>query len=425
MNREPSPRVKIMPPPKSVYLDNQSCTRPDDRVIEAMLPCIGEAYGNPQSIHSRGATAKDALDEARQKTAAFLNASPREIIFASCGSEANNLAVKGTMAARANDGRHIIVSAVEHFSVLHAAKRLAKSGVELTVIGVDKYGTVMFDELSAAIRPDTILVSIQHANTEVGTVQPIKKISQIVRSKNPKTTIHTDAVGSAGAISLDVNDLGVDLMTIAASQFHGPKGAAALYAAKAARLIPQIDGGIQEDGRRAGTENLAAIVGMGKACQIAAAELAENVKKITALRNRLAEGVISKIPHVYLNGHPHERLPGNVNLSVEFIEGEGMLLLLDQKGIAASSGSACTSKALKLSHVLEAMGIDVAVAQGSLLFSLSKYNTADDIDYVIAELPPIVERLRSMSPTYAHFVKTGERMKVGPGTDYEHHGHNH
>jgi cysteine desulfurase len=412
-----------MTPPKSVYLDNQSCTMPDDRVTKAMLPYVGEVYGNPQSVHSRGAAAKDVLDEARQKTASFLNAAPREIIFASCGSEANNLAVKGTAAARQADGRHIIVSAIEHFSVLHAAKRLAKSGFELTVIGVDKYGTVMFDQLAEAIRPDTILVSIQHSNTEVGTVQPVKKIAEIIRSKNPKAAIHTDAVGSAGMIPLDVKNLGVDMLTIAAPQFHGPKGAAALYAAKTARIVPQIDGGIQEDGRRAGTENLAAIVGMGMACRIASAEIAENAPKIAALRNRLAEGIISKIPHVYLNGHPHERLPGNLNLSVEFIEGEGMLLFLDQKGIAASSGSACTSKALKLSHVLEAMNIDVAVAQGSLLFSLSKYNTADDIDYVIAELPPIVERLRSMSPTYAHFVKTGERMKVGPGTDYGHHDH--
>lgn len=405
---------------KIAYLDNQSSTRPDERVAEAMLPFIGEACGNPQSIHSWGAAAKDALDEARAKTASFLNAAPREIVFASCGSEANNLAVKGSAAAYEGGGKHIVVSAVEHFSVLHAARRLAKSGFEVTIIGVDKFGTVMFDEIERSVRPDTILVSIQHANTEVGTIQPVKKLREIVRAKNPKTIFHTDAVASAGMIPVDVKDLGVDMLTIAASQFHGPKGAAALYVSKNVRLIPQIDGGVQEEGRRGGTENVAAIVGMGKACEIAAAEMNSYCRQIAAFRNRLVEGILAKIPHVYLNGHPHERLPGNANFSVEFIEGEGMLLFLDQKGIAASSGSACTSKALKLSHVLDAMKTDVAIAQGSLLFSLSKYNTADDIEYVLAELPAIVERLRAMSPTYAHFIKTGERMKVGPGTDYEH-----
>jgi len=405
-----------------VYFDNQSTTKPDPRVVESMLPYLSEKYGNPQSMHSVGAEARDAIDEARANVAALINASSaREIIFTSSGSESNNLAIKGVAEAYEKDGRHIVVSSVEHFSVLNAARRLERRGYEVTQIGVDEYGTIIFEELEQSIRPDTILVSIQHANTEVGTIQPLKKIVEIVRRKNPKTVIHTDAVGTAGNIPVDVKELGIDLLSLAASQFYGPKGAAALFVKKGIRIIPQTDGGIQEEGRRAGTENVAAIVGMGTAAAIAGIEIPSVSARITILRNHLIDLLPKKIKYVKLNGHPTERLPGNVNFSIEFIEGEGMLLMLDAKKICASSGSACTSKALKLSHVLNAMKVDPAAAQGSLLFTLSKYNTMEEVEYALTELPPIVERLRSMSPTYAHFLKTGKRMAAGPGTDYEHH----
>ncbi len=405
----------------TVYFDNQSSTKIDPRVVESMLPFLSDKYGTPQSMHSLGAEAKDAIEEARNEVASLIGASAREIIFTSSGSESNNLALKGV--ADAYGKGHIIVSAIEHFSVLNAAQRLGRRGFELTIIGVDEYGTVNFEELEKSIRQDTILVSIQHANTEVGTIQPLKKITEIVRRKNPKTIIHTDAVGTAGTIPVDVKELDVDMLSLAASQFYGPKGSAALFVKKGVRLIPQIDGGIQEEGRRAGTENVPAIVGLGKAAALAKMEMTSTNEKIIALRNHIIDALPAKVKYVKLNGHPTMRLPGNVNFSIEFIEGEGMLLMLDSKNICASSGSACTSKALKLSHVLNAMKVDPAVAQGSLLFSLSKYNTMEEVDYVLAELPPIVERLRAMSPTYAHFVKTGERMKVGPGTDYEHHHH--
>lgn len=406
---------------KIVYLDNHSATPLDDRVLRAMIPYLKENYGNPQNVHSVGEAAKDALDKARRQVADLISATPREIIFTSCGSESNNLALKGISAAYADKGKHIIVSAIEHFSVLNAAKRLKNYGFDVTFVGVDKFGTINLEELKNAIRPDTILVSIQHANTEIGTIQHIEEISKIIKEKSDKIIFHTDAVGTAGVIPVDVNKLGVDALTFSGAQFCGPKGAAALYVKKGIRIIPQIDGGIQEEGRRAGTENIPAIVGFGQACEIAKSEMVENSKKMLSLRDKLIAELPQKIKYIYLNGHPHQRLPNNINFSVEFVEGEAMLLFLDKRGICVSSGSACTSRALKLSHVLEATKINVAVAQGSLLFSLSKYNTDEEIDYVLAELPPIVERLRSMSPIYAHFIKTGERMKAGPGTDYEHH----
>lgn len=403
---------------RQVYLDNHSGTQLDDRVYAEMEPYFREFYGNAQSMHSLGAKAKDALENARHQTAQLINAKDEEIYFTSCGSESNNLAVKGVAQAYADKGRHIVVSAVEHFSVLNAAKRLEQSGFQVIALPVDKYGMVAPDEVRQAIRKDTILVSVQQANPEIGTIQPIEEISKITREKG--VLLHTDAVCSAGTIPVDAAKLGVDLLSLAGSQFHGPKGAAALYARKGVRLTPQIDGGIQENGRRAGTENIPAFVGLGKACAIAKSEMADNLSKLIGLRNRLIAELPRRIEYAYLNGHPEMRMPNNVNFSIEFIEGESMLLFLDGQGISVSSGSSCSSKALKMSHVLAALKLYPAVAQGSVLMTLSKYNSDGDIDYILSEFPPIVKKLRDMSPLYAHFTKTGTRKAAGPGTDFDH-----
>ncbi len=404
---------------KQVYLDNGSATRIDERVFDVMLKFLKEEYGNAQSMHSLGQRAKDALENARSNVAKLINASPEEIIFTSCGSESNNLAIKGIAYANRKRGKHLIVSSIEHFSALQAAKRLQQDGFEVTYLPVDKYGFVSPDDLKRNIRKDTILVSIQHANPEIGTIQPIKELSDIARSAG--ALFHTDAVASAGIIPVDVNELGVDLLSLAGTIMYGPKGVGALYLKKGTRIIPLIDGGIQEFGKRAGTENIPAIVGLGKACEIAIEEMDINRKKITKLQKKIIEELPKKIEYVYLNGHPETRLPNNVNFSVEFVEGEGMLLFLDQKGIYVTSGSACTSRALKMSHVLQAINLDPAVAQGSVLMVFSKYNTDEDVDYILNEFPPIVTQLRNMSPLYAYFLKTGKRMDAGPGTEYDHH----
>ncbi len=404
---------------RSVYLDNHSGTQIDERVYNEMLPYLKDYYGNAQSMHSFGAKSAEALQDARQKVANLISAEASEIYFTSCGSESNNLAIKGVADAYKAKGKHIIVSSIEHFSVLNSAKRLEQSGFQVTYLPVDKYGIVSPDDLSKAIRPDTILISIQQANPEIGIVQSIEEFTAITKEKG--ILFHIDAVASAGAIPINVKNLQVDLLSLAGSQFYGPKGAAALYVKKGVRIIPQIDGGIQEGGRRAGTENVAAIVGFGKACEIAKDELQDNNQKLIKLRDRLIDELPKNIEYVYLNGHPQKRLPNNVNFSVEFVEGEGMLLFLDEKGIYVTSGSACTSKALKMSHILSAINVDAAIAQGSITMTLSKYNSDEDIDYLLQEFPPIVKRLREMSPLYAYFKKTGKRQEAGPGTDYEHH----
>ena len=406
---------------KEIYLDNQSNTAVDERVLEVMLPFLKENYGNAQTMHSLGAMSKDAIEAARVSAASLVNASAAEIYFTSCGSESNNLAVKGTAEANKQKGKHIIVSSIEHFSVLYSARRMEQAGFEITYLPVNNFGEVSVDELKKALRKDTILVSIQQANTEIGTEQDIEALAAAVKANG--SLFHCDAVSSAGLLPIDVKKWGVDLLSFSGSQIYGPKGAAALFIKKGTRIIPQIDGGIQENGRRAGTENVPAIVGFGKACELAKQEIEVNARNMSALRDNLIAELPKKIGHIYLNGHPSKRLPNNVNFSVEFIEGEGMLLFLDQKGIYVSSGSACASKALKMSHVLTAVGCDTAVGQGSILFSLSKYNMKEDMDYVIAEFPGIVKKLRDMSPLYNHFTKTGKRMVAGPGTDYEHHEH--
>ncbi|MCX5868791.1 MAG: cysteine desulfurase family protein [Proteobacteria bacterium] len=403
---------------REVYLDNLSNTRIDPRVLEEMLPYLGENYGNAQSMHTLGSRSREALDQARERAAGLIGAGAEEIYFTSCGSEANNLAVKGTAEAYRQKGKHIVVSGIEHFSVLYSARRLAQAGFEVTHLPVDGSGLISPEEVKKSVRDDTVLVSIQQANPEIGTIQPIEEFARIARAKG--ALFHTDAVCTAGLLPVEVGALGVDLLTFSGTPIYGPPGAAALYLKKGVRVIPQIDGGIQENGRRAGTENLPGIVGFGKACEIAKSEREDNYRKLSGLSRRLIAELPAKIEYVYLNGHPTRRLPSNVNFSVEFIEGEAMLLFLDQKAISISSGSACASKALKMSHVLTAIQVDPAVGQGSILFALSRNNTDADIDYILSEFPPIVKKLREMSPLYAYFLKTGERKPAGPGTDYEH-----
>jgi len=390
-------------PERKVYLDYAATTPVLPEVLEAMLPYFREVYGNPQSLHVWGDAAREAIEKAREQVAVLIGGSPEEIIFTSSGSEANNLAVKGLAQGQVAKGKHIIVSAVEHFSVLHAARTLEKAGFELTVVPVDKYGLVDPDEVAKNIRKDTILVSVMHANGEVGTIEPIAEIGEKV--KEAGALFHTDAVASAGNIPLDVNKLSVDALSLAGNQFYGPKGSGALWIRKKVRLLPLMDGGVQESGRRPGTENVPAIVGMGKASEIALKDMSSRMSKFSQLRDRLINGLLAAVDHTILTGHPTQRLPHHASFCVEFIEGEAMLLLLNSQGVAVSSGSACTSRALKASHVLIAMGIPHEIAQGSLLFSLGMDNNEADIDYVVEKLPPIVDKLRQMSPLYAKFMK--------------------
>lgn len=403
---------------REVYLENHSGTRIDDRVLNVMLPFLKENYGNAQSIHSLGSISRDAVEKARKQVACLIKADENDIYFTSCGSESNNLALKGVADAYKHKGKHLIVSEIEHFSVLYPARRLESAGFKITRLPVDKYGFVPPADVKSALTPGTILVSVQHANPEIGTIQPIDEISKICREKG--VLLHTDAVCTAGTIPVDVNKLGVDLLSLSGSQFYGPKGAAALYIRKGVNIIPQIDGGIQENGRRAGAENVAAIAGLGLAAELAGTGLDENYVKMALLRDRLIRELPENIDNIYLNGPVGKRLPNNVNFSIEFVEGEGIFLLLDGKNIYVSSGSACASKALKMSHVLSAIKADPAIGQGSILMTLSKYNTPEEIDRVLSEFPAVVKQLRNMSPLYSYFLKTGKRQAAGPGTDYKH-----
>ena len=394
---------------RKVYLDNAATTPMLPEVLEAMLPYFRDAYGNPQSLHRWGDEAREAVEDARSKVAALIGAQPEEIIFTSSGTESNNFAIKGLAAAQQSKGRHIVISAIEHFSVLHSARTLEKQGFELTLVPVDRYGLVDPEEVARSIREDTVLLSVMHANGEVGTIQPIREIARL--AKEAGAMFHTDAVATAGTIPLDVGELGVDALSLAGNQFYGPKGTGALWVKKGVRIIPFLDGGVHEGGRRAGTENVPAIIGLGKASELASKEMRSRIEHLSAMRDRLLDGLPSRIDHVILTGHPTQRLPGNASFCIEFIEGESMLMLLNHQGIAAASGSACTSKALKASHVLLAMGIPHEIAHGSLLFSLGVSNTVEDIDYVLEMLPPIVDRLRQMSPLYAKFSKEQSRRR--------------
>ena len=388
---------------KRTYLDNASTTAVLPQVLEEMLPFLRDSFGNPQSLHDWGDEAREAVDEARSRVATLVGGQPEEIIFTSSGTEANNLAVKGLALARQGKGKHVVTSAIEHFSVLHSAKTLEKWGFEVSQVPVDKHGFVDPEAVAKSIREDTILVSIMHANGEVGTIQPIADIAKVV--KKTGAVFHTDAVATTGTIPVAVREIGADALSLAGNQFYGPKGVGALWVKMGVRIMPLLDGGVQEGGRRAGTENVPAIVGMGRAAELAKGEMDSRMGQTSALRDRLIEGLVSRIDHAILTGHPARRLPGHASFCIEFIEGEAMLMLLSHQGIAASSGSACTSRALKASHVLIEMGIPHEIAQGSLLFTIGKDNTIEDIDYVLEALPPIVDRLRQMSPLYARFLR--------------------
>ncbi len=388
---------------RKVYLDHAATTPVHPKVLEAMMPYFSGKFGNPSNLHDIGRETKNAVEEARAKAAALIGAKPEEIYFTSSGAESNNFALKGLAQANSHKGKHIIVSQIEHFSILHPAKTLEKSGFTVTYLPTDKEGLVNPDDVAKAISKDTILVSIMHANNEIGTIEPIEEISKITKEKG--ILFHTDAVATTGWIPVNVASLGVDALSLSGHQFYGPKGAAALFVRKGVRIKPQIEGGIQEDGRRAGTENVPAIVGLGKAAELAVAEVQHRMSYLAPLRDRLQKGLMEKIDHMVINGHPTRRLPHNLNVSMWYVEGESMLLFLNMEGVSVSSGSACTSRSLKASHVLTCIGTDAAVANGTLLMTLGMGNTGEDIDYVLEKLPPIVQRLREMSPLYEDMIK--------------------
>ncbi|MFZ6016049.1 MAG: cysteine desulfurase family protein [Nitrospirota bacterium] len=392
---------------KICYFDHVATNPLHPDVFDAMMPYFKEEFGNPLSIYELGAKAKDAIEKARGQVASLINAKPQEIIFTSSGAEANNFALRGIALAKQNQGKHVIVSKMEHHSVLNSARFLEKSGFVVTYLPVDKYGTVDPEKVKKSITKETTIISVIHASSEVGTIEPIKEIARVAKEKG--ILIHTDAVATTGNMPVDVKDLGVDLLSMAAHQFYGPKGAGALYVREGLRIVPLIYGGIQEGGRRAGTENVPAIVGMGKAAELAKAEMSSQMEYLKVLRDRIIEGIKS-VENVYLTGHLADRLPGHASFCVEYIEGESMLLLLAAKGIYAASGSACTSKALKASPILLAMGIPAALAQGSIVFSFGMDNTDEDIEYLLKEFPHIIKRLRKISP-YARGWEINKRVK--------------
>jgi len=381
-----------------IFFDNASTTKVDPRVLKDMLPYFSEHYGNPSSLHDFGDTAHGALDNARSQVASLIGANDEEIYFTSCGTESNNLALWGLVRSSKKENRHIITSAIEHHSIINPLKDIKKEGWDITHIGVDNNGLVDPDKIRQAITGSTLLISIMHANNEVGTIQNLKEISGI--AKKNEILFHSDGIATAGVIPVDIGELGVDTYSFSSQQMYGPKGAAALYLKKGVRLKPMLQGGIQERGRRAGTENIPAIVGFGRACEIAKNELDKNAKHISSIRDKLEKGIIGNIDKVKLNGHPSQRIPGSVHISFEFIEGESILLMLNMEGILTASGSSCASQALKSSYVLTEMGLSATLAQGSISFSLGKYNTEDEVDKALEVLPPIVERLRKMSPLF-------------------------
>jgi cysteine desulfurase len=380
---------------KKIYMDHVATNPLHPEVLDVMLPYLKENYGNPLSLYEPGMKAREAIESARASTADLINAKAKEIIFTASGAESNNFAIKGIAYALQNKGKHIIISKVEHHSVLNTARFLEKSGFAVTYLPVDNYGLINPADVEKAITDETILISIIHASPEIGTIQPISDISKIARER--KIIFHTDAVSSVGNIPVDVQSLNVDLMTFAAHQFYGPKGAAALYVREGTRIVPLIYGGIQEGGRRAGTENVPAIVGMGKAAEITKRDLMKRIDHVIPLRDSIISNAL-KIDKVILTGHPEQRLPGHASFVVEYIEGEAMLLMLAAKGIYSASGSACSSKALKSSPVLISIGVPVHLAQGSVVFTLGENITNEDINYFNETFPQIISRLREISP---------------------------
>ena len=386
----------------TIYTDNAATTKMSDTALAAMLPCLQDNYGNPSSLHSVGQRAAEALQGARETVARCLGCDPKEIIFTSGGSEADNQAIISAARFGALKGKkHILSTAFEHHAVLHTLKKLEKEGFEVELLPVGTTGTITPEQVAAAIRPDTALVTIMYANNEIGSILPIAEIGAVCREKG--VIFHTDAVQAAGHLHIDVKAQNIDMLSLSGHKFHGPKGSGVLYARKGIPLVNIIEGGAQERGKRAGTENLPAIVGMAAALQEACDHIDENAAKVSALRDKLISG-LSKIPHSALNGDPVHRLPGNVNFCFEGIEGESLLLLLDAKGICASSGSACTSGSLDPSHVLLAIGRPHEVAHGSLRLSLCEWNTEEEVDIILREVPRIVEYLRNMSPMWKDLV---------------------
>ncbi|MBI5561288.1 MAG: cysteine desulfurase NifS [Deltaproteobacteria bacterium] len=384
---------------KKIYFDNNATTPIDPEVFDAMMPYLKEEWGNPSSIHWAGRGARKAVEEGREAVCKLLNCTGLELIFTSSGSEGDNHAIKGIAYAKKDKGNHIITTKVEHPAVLNTCKALAKDGFETTYLDVDGDGLLNLDQLKSAITPKTILITVMYANNETGVVFPIKEIGEIAKGRG--ITFHTDAVQAAGKIPLDVQKLGVDLLTISGHKLYAPKGIAALFVKRGVRLVPLIHGGHHERNRRGGTENVAGIAAIGKAAAIAMRDMDKEAAHLASLRARLEKGLAERVPHIKINGHPEKRLPNTANVSFEFVEGESLLLNLDMKGVAASSGSACTSGSLEPSHVLLAMGLTHEMSHGSVRFSLGKMNTAEDIDYLLEIMPPIVERMRGMSPLYA------------------------
>ena len=389
-----------------VYMDNAATTRVIEPVFEAMKPYLCDIYGNPSSVHGFGREALTALDRAREQVAAALGAQSSEIYFTGCGTESDNWAIRGAAHARKSRGNHIITTQIEHHAVLHTCQQLEKEGFEVTYLPVDEFGLVHPEELEKALRPKTTIVSIMYANNEIGTIEPIAELCRIAKAHG--ALFHTDAVQAVGHVPIDVKALDVDMLSLSGHKLHAPKGVGALYIRKGVHIQRFMEGGAQERNQRAGTENVASIVAMGAAIELAVKHLTENVAKIAAMRDRLTKRILEEIPYTRLNGHPEKRLPGNVNICFRFIEGEALLLSLDLMGIAGSSGSACTSGSLDPSHVLLAIGLPHEIAHGSLRLSLSEENTMEEVDYVVDALKKIVERLRAMSPLYDEFCKTQE-----------------
>ena len=392
---------------KNVYLDNSATTKTDEEVVKAMFPYLSDNYGNPSSIYSIGQTARKAVEESRETVASILNCSPSEIYFTSGGSESDNTIIKGIAYSYKNKGNHIITSKIEHPAVLETCKQLEKEGFEVSYINVDANGIVDLKELEEAITPSTILISVIFANNEIGTIEPIKEIGEIAKSHG--IIFHTDAVQAVGSINIDVQDMNIDSLSLSAHKFYGPKGIGALYVRKGVKFTKYINGGHQEKNKRAGTENVAGIVGLAKALEISHRDMKKHNKQIKELRDYYVQEVKQKIPYIKINGDLEKRLPGNSNISFRFIEGESLLLNLDLKGICASSGSACTSGSLDPSHVLLAIGLPHEIAHGSLRISIGKYNTKEEIEYTVSCLTEIVQRLRDMSPLWEKFIEEGNK----------------
>lgn len=381
-----------------IYFDNAATTPIRPEVYDAMRPYIESCYGNPSSVYKLARESKKAIDLARKQVADAINADSGEIFFTGCGSESDNWAIKGVALALKDRGKHIITTCIEHHAILHTCEFLEENGYEVTYIPVDEYGMVSADDIKKAIRPDTILVSVMTANNEIGTIEPIKEIGAVCREKG--VYFHTDAVQAVGHIKIDVKEMNIDLLSLSGHKIGAPKGIGALYIRKGVKIKNLIHGGQQEKGKRAGTENVIGIAALGKAIELAVSETEDTTERLKYLRDKIINGVLKNIEYSRLNGHPEERLPGNVNISFEFIEGESMLLMLDAKGICASSGSACTSGSLDPSHVLLAIGLPHEKAHGSLRISLGYQNTEEEVDKLLEVLPPIVQRLREMSPLY-------------------------